>query len=102
MMDEDDNLYRRPATPPAMRSNDPKGPTAEFVRQVQAMQGEPYVRSWLTSRTCSFTDTTVYTIGLAAERLMRDVGHIAKKCGVTVRFCAVVSERFHRQEASTR
>lgn len=65
-----------------------------FIARVKAKMGEPYVSSWLSERTCAFTDKVVLTTGLGAERLTRDVGNIATECGVKIAHDPLVTERF--------
>lgn len=72
-----------------------EGPCAEFVEAVREMRGAPFVASYLSSRTCAFGPKQILTTTFGVERLMRDVGHLAEKFGIDIRFDDAVSKRFH-------
>lgn len=55
--------------PRAPRRTEPFGKTAEFVRRVREVHGEPYVRSWLSGTTCQFEDARIWTSRYGAGRL---------------------------------
>ncbi len=60
------------------RSTDPYGKTADFVNAVHAKLGADFVKSWLSSRSCRFSDDTIFTIGLAKAKLEQTCEHILR------------------------
>lgn len=63
----------------------PFGQTARYVRRVEAMFGEPYVRSWLVGGVnAQFTDTAVFLTGAGHDRLVADTWSVAADEGVTL------------------
>ena len=55
--------------PRAPRRTEPFGKTAEFVKRVREVWGDPYVRSWLTGTTCQFEDAVIWTTPYNCGRL---------------------------------
>lgn len=83
--------------PKQRRTRTPVGKTAEFVERVKRHIDEDYVRGWLTGRFCDFTDDTIFMNSFGRSRVERDVGHIARDCGVHLAFCADVTARMNAE-----
>lgn len=62
----------------------PSGATERFYQRVAAARGPGYAFSWLNRRNCRFTGDTVFATEIGAQRLLRDVGAIARECGVSI------------------
>lgn len=73
----------------------PRGSTLAFVMAVEETHGRDFVKSWLSSRSCAFTDDTIYTIGLAVERLQQRCSGYLEKYGVKVKKCMEVTREFY-------
>ncbi len=81
------------------RSPNPSGATLAFVEAVLAARGPAYVRSFLSYRTCDFTETTIFTLGYSAEdRLPRDCAPILRQHkNVRLLACPEVTKRVYAE-----
>lgn len=79
------------------RTPSPRGATAAFVAAAKAKHGAPFVASWLSGRTCRFTDTTIFTLGLSVDKLRQCCERDLVKHGVTVKMCPDVTEGLRRE-----
>lgn len=79
------------------RTPEPRGATEAFAKAVAAKFSDAYVRSWLGPRTCRFTDTTVFTIPVGRDTLIRDCEPDLAKYAVTVSVCPDVTRAFHAE-----
>lgn len=84
------------------RSHEPRGATEAFIGEVAAKFGAPFVQSWLSAKTCRFTDTTIFTLSVARDRINQYCGDLAKKHGVTVAVCADVTAGVYREQDGKR
>lgn len=74
----------------------PWGRTAEFAKSVAEKFGVGFADAWLGPHCCRFTDTTVFTTGLGAERLRLACEAELAAATVTVRACPDVIAAFRR------
>jgi hypothetical protein len=64
---------------------EPVGNTVAFVEEVRKLRGPDYCKSWLAGGiTCLFSANIVYTTGIGADRLDKDVGALAAQLGVKI------------------
>ncbi|MCL4715499.1 MAG: hypothetical protein KJZ75_11360 [Hyphomonadaceae bacterium] len=94
--DEDANPRALP-TARALRSPEPSGATLAFVEAVRTKYGEPFANSWLSSRVCRFTDTTVFTIAFARDTIVQYCEALMQKHGVTVAVCPDVTRGLYNE-----
>lgn len=80
------------------RANQPFGRTLAFVNDCMASHGPPFIRSYLTHRTCDFTEDSIFTMGFVAERLNQRAGGLLSKHGVKVVVCPDVTARIYDDE----
>lgn len=80
------------------RGNQPFGRTLAFVNDCMASHGPPFIRSYLTHRTCDFTEDAIFTMGFVAERLNQRAGGLLSKHGVKVVVCPDVTARIYDDE----
>lgn len=82
------------------RSSQPRGATLALVNACLANPsfGSAFVRSYLSSRTCDFSDDTVFTMSIVAERLQQRAGGLLAKHGVKVKVCPHTTERIYADE----
>lgn len=83
---------------PRTRATQPHGRTLDFYDAVVKNFGPNYAKSWLSSRTCDFGPSTIYTHGLGVERLSREFSGLLKRHGVTVERCEKVTKRFYEAQ----
>lgn len=76
----------------SLRSPEPRERTAAFVADVGAKFGKPFVESWLSARTCRFTDTSIFTLGFAADHLRHHCGAEIAAHGVSLILCPDMTE----------
>lgn len=76
----------------------PHGKTAAFVNAVEEKFGRDFARSWLSDRTCRFSDDTVHTLGIAVDKLNQTCEALIAQHGVRVVYCPAVSEGFRREQ----
>lgn len=76
---------------------EPREATKAFVEEVCAKHGEPFVKSWLSEKTCRFGATSVHTIGLGVDRLAQSCGDIAAKHAVQIVRSDAVTRGFYAQ-----
>lgn len=76
----------------------PTGRTERFVEACMASFGPAFCRSWLSHRTCDFSDDTIYTIGLSVDRLTQNCSGLLTKHGVKAERCEEVTKRFYGDE----
>jgi len=79
------------------RAAQPHGKTADFADAVAAKYGVAFANAWLGPKTCRFTDTTVFTIGIARDRLAAQCDDLIAKHGVTIAVCPDVTAGFYRE-----
>lgn len=64
---------------------EPSGKTAYFVHRAREVHGEPFCKSWLAGGiTCSFSNDTVYTTSVGADRLRKQCWAELQEAGVNV------------------
>jgi hypothetical protein len=80
------------------RSFAPYGRTEKYVNACREAFGPGFVYSYLSNRTCDFTDTTIYTIGLSVERLTQRSSALLTQFGVTLKQCPDTTRRFYDEE----
>lgn len=80
------------------RSNQPYGRTLALYGDCMAAHGPAFCKSYLSMRTCEFTDTTIYTMGIVAERLRQRAGILLDKHNVRVVVDADVTARIYADE----
>ena len=80
----------------AFRSPGPFGKTAAFVNEATEKRGAAWAKSWLSQRTCRFTDDTILTTGLGADRLHETCEALLKKHGVKAKYDADVTAMFYK------
>lgn len=97
MTPTDDANPRAFPTARALRLPEPHGATAAFVAAVQAKYGEPFAHSWLSARSCRFTDTTIFTIPLARETLAKYCEALIEEHGVSIVACPDVTRALYRE-----
>lgn len=76
----------------------PNGKTEKFYNAVMAGFGPAFCKSWLSHRTCDFSEDTIYTIGLSVDRLTQNCSVLLKQHGVKLEKCADVTKRFYDDE----
>lgn len=76
------------------RRSKPYGRTLDFFRACMELHGKPFCQSWLNEYNCDFTDDTVHTAGIGAERLTARCSELAAEHGVRIRVCQDVRRRF--------
>lgn len=96
-MTDDDVNPRALPTAGTFRSPEPRGATLAFVNAVSAKLGEPFARSWLSHRSCRFTDATIFTIALARDTLQQYCAKLLEQHGVTVVVCQDVTRGLYRE-----
>lgn len=79
------------------RAPKPRGATAAFAEAVAAKYGAPFAHSWLSAKTCRFTDTTIFTTALGCERLRQYCEVEIAMHDVTIVFCADVTRDLYRE-----
>lgn len=79
------------------RTPNPRGATEAFVKAVTAKHGEAYARSWLSARTCRFTDTGIFTLAVSRDALVRDCEPELKKYSITVSVCPDITRAFRAE-----
>lgn len=79
------------------RTPEPRGATLAFVTAVRAKYGEPFANSWLSSRVCRFTDTTIFTIALVQDTLRKYCERLMAEHGVTVAVCQDVTRGLYNE-----
>jgi hypothetical protein len=80
------------------RNHTPFGRTDKFYSAVMESHGPAFCKSWLSHRTCEFSEDTIYTIGLAVDRLTQKCGGLLKMHGVKLERCEEVTKRFYADE----
>lgn len=80
------------------RASYPYGATLAYLNDCMASHGPGFCRSYLSHRTCDFTEDTVFTIGMAVERLQQRTSAIAAKHGIRFMYCPEVTARFYADE----
>lgn len=80
------------------RHNSPYGRTLALFNDCMASHGPAFCRSYLSMRTCEFSDTTIFTLGFVAERLQQRAGALIAKHQVIVRQCPDVTARVYADE----
>jgi len=76
----------------------PNGKTEKFFNEVMKGFGPAFCKSWLSHRTCEFSEDTIYTIGLAVDRLTQNCSGLLKQHGVKLERCEEVTKRFYADE----
>lgn len=79
------------------RSHEPRGAVADFIAAAKAKHGEPFVRSWLSARTCRFTDTTIFTIALGRDTLTQYCEALLATHRITVVVCPDVTRGLYAE-----
>jgi len=79
------------------RTPEPRGATLAFAKAVTAKYGAPFAQSWLSAKTCRFTDTTVFTIGFGRDTLIQYCGDLMVEHGVTVAVCQDVTRGLYAE-----
>ena len=77
----------------------PGSKTARFVAMAADVHGEDFVASWLLSghlgfQNCEFTDDTIWTTGVGADRLNRACETLIEKTDIVVRECPIIRTKF--------
>lgn len=80
------------------RSTFPSGRTQAYVDACMTAFGPAFVKSYLTHRTCDFTDTTIYAMGFTADRLAQRTSGLIAKHGVMVKACPETTRRIYAEE----
>lgn len=80
------------------RASYPYGATLAYLNDCMASHGPGFCRSYLSHRTCDFTEDTIFTIGMAVERLQQRTSAIAAKHGIRFMYCPEVTARLYADE----
>ncbi len=84
------------------RSNQPYGRTLAFQNDCMASHGPAFVRSWVSMRTCEFSEDTIFTMGIVVDKLNAVAGGLLNKHGVRVVRCQDVTDRVYADEDARR
>ena len=80
------------------RSNQPYGRTLAFQNDCMASHGPAFVRSWVSMRTCEFSEDTIFTMGIVADHLNKTASLLLAKHGVKAVRCPHTTERVYADE----
>jgi len=83
--------------PVVRRHANPLGDTALLVADIETSHGEAFVRSWLSSRTCTFEPDTIWTVETARLVLERQCGAALERFGVRVKSDDAALRHFNQQ-----
>lgn len=101
----DDGIPHAHFRPTRQQSPPVNSATERFFDLVRKVHGEPFALSWLASgliehgdgvppfQNCEFTDDTIHTTGVGAERLHRACQEQMKAANVRVLHCKLMTER---------
>ena len=84
------------------RHNQPYGRTLAFQNDCMASHGPSFVRSWVSMRTCEFSEDTIFTMGIVVDKLNAVAGGLLNKHGVRVVRCQDVTDRVYADEDARR
>lgn len=91
-------LERREQGNTRQRAAQPFGKTLAFHNDCMASFGPAYCRSYISTRTCDFSDDTIFTMGIVADHLNKTASLLLAKHGVKAVRCPHTTERVYADE----